>query len=516
MSSEPAPHTESPPPPNRFGRSGVLVFVVALATAGAFGVAGILTRDHAASNDVLFPLMLIIGGVGIAWSLVLAVRAVANRESLLFPYLIALPVFWALSVPLLQTWPEFNRGGEDRWYFLHAGLFPLLIPLGVFALTIAGPPLFWLVWKRNRAEESERPRLRRRARWIFFGVATAVFILLLPFGFYLYGGTMNRYEIWTLDAVRYMPNWIGDVDYFVLRQVSGKASERLATRMLDEGLLSPDTMIVEIANKGWVDVDRSFSALLQKSRTHALKSARDAMMSPSGPPDERIARYFGECGSVEDVENVMRTNGFSKLNPVAQKGFLDGVTTREDKFRFVAAADALVKESETAPATQVSDPVFAAMYIVCSGNDDVVVRTMFMKILDVGGQNVMRVASLLRANNRSDILKLGFMRPEAPTRHAVLVGVLRQDLLEFGRFSTAEELRVTYKQLLESSDEMDRVITALIVLAGERKIHEGEMLHYSLTPRGKNSNLSALQLGRSISPAEKQNLVERALELMSK
>jgi len=520
--TSPAPVTAAPTvPANRFGRSGILVLLVTLATAGAFGGVAYLIRDESASKDVLLPLMLIIGGVGLVWSIVLAIRAVANRESLLFPFLIALPIFWGLSVPLLQTWPETNRGTDDKWYFLHFFLFPLIIPQGVFALTMAAPPLLWFWRKTQIAEEAERPRLRRRTRKIFLAIATAVFVLLLPFGFYLYGGTMNRQaKFWTQSAVAEMPRWVGDVTFAALKGIPGSACERYAGEMVSRGLLSPRAMEEQIeaqillVNRG--NASYAFFAYDDHSPKDAMALARKLMSAPSGAKEHTIAKYFTERAHPEELHAFFKPERFSALNSDTKLGLMLGVASRRDVSDFINDIEMLMKANESV-ATQVSGDYFnAARFLACEAEDEVAKR-MFLSVINLGARSTDRIIEALMFKKRFSVLLTGLQHNEAPKRHLVLYHILQfTKERSIRRNHSVVEVRFLFSNLLNSADDLDRILTALIVLRLTDELSERMAQKYFLADYGNIPPGPTRAQIQAAGHAENKALVERALEVLNR
>lgn len=511
MATNDSTSLESVPPANRLGRSGLLVFAVSLATAGAFGGVAYLMRDQSASKDVLMPLMYIIGGVGLSWAVVLGVRAVANRETLLFPFLIALPIFWGLSIPLLQTWPEVNRGEDDKWYFLHVGLFPLIIPLGVFALSVAAPPLFWFWRKTQRADEAERPKLRRRTRKIVLTIATAVFVLLLPFGFYLFAGTMAHDRQWTASVIEVMPRWIGNADYALLRAVPGKYSDRMAEVLLQRGLLTPSKVQDEIEARvngvGGTDPSEAFLSLSRQSPSDARALARKLMSTLTGSKNDTIAAYFAEQSSAPELKMFLEPERFPALNGDTKSGLMAGLNRRKDKQVFVADCEALM-DADTLSAG------FAGIMLAGAADDTVLLRT-YLKMIDRNDPNVERFTAILQSESRDSVLAQAIQKTEPPKRVSVLLGMLKRGVsLSSGRrLRNQPKSMFALGRVLDSADEMERVSAALIILFDGDEMPAGTAMKYGLIRGSANSvKLTPVQL-RIAGDKENRALVERARAL---
>jgi len=505
------PVTQSPRP-NRYGRSAISVLLVALITSGAFaGVSKLV--DQGDAQDVLLPLAIIIGSVGIVWALVLAIRAVANRESLLFPFLVLLPVFWGLSIPLLLTWPEPSRGEDDKWYFLHFFLFPLIIPLGVFALTVAAPSLLWLRRKISRAEEADRLRLRRQVRKTFLAISAAVFLVLAPFGFYLYGGTMNQGEgepWWTVDAVGHMPRFLGDINYRILRVLPGKKCAKLADALMDRGLLSANLMADEIETRILtLDSNRAFLSLAKRSPAEALTLARKLMSALTGTKEDVVSKYFAKNVSAGELREFLKPERFSVLNRDTRVGLMFGLTARSDANDFIADAENLLDGDELTAA-------LAAQFLADRVNDEAAQR-VYLKVIDAGGRNVDRMTDALQTKRRGAVLAVGMNHVDPVKRQAALKAILRKTLsTQSVRYKEVPEYRIAFTRLLESPDEMDRVLVALILLTSADEMTPRMLQAYDLSRRNPNPVLLAPLRLHAVGDAQNRALVERARDLLRK
>lgn len=120
----------------RFGRTAVVVHLLSILAAGMMFLIGYFQHDLTDRN-VFSAFGLAMGGVGLVWSIVLAVRAGYNKEPLLLPLLIPLMVGWELSIPLALLWLDPKRGYKNNWYEIHYVCAPLILPLLTFSATAA-------------------------------------------------------------------------------------------------------------------------------------------------------------------------------------------------------------------------------------------------------------------------------------------------------------------------------------------------------------------------------------------
>lgn len=467
---------------SRHGRTALVVLAMTVLTTGAFaGVAYGLGLDTA-TEDALLGLMYSVGGVGVVWSMVLAVRALRQGEPVGRPVAVVMLPLWGLSVPLMMTWVSDKRGRIDDNYLIHVLCLPVIVPM----LTLAATTAFgFYIWKRLgalRVPEPERPARLRAAR-IWFVVSGGLLLLVLsPFFFYAYGGSMNSEQrtepIGSLTAVKSLPRWMGDVVYRVWKWLPASAQGSRPIVLVENGLISGslhrDVVDEILRTKTPSPLEEDILHVYMRDypqETVAIVLERAAADDLSNPfLDYFSGRQFVQCASSEQIAQLCRAESVRIKPTQFQLGIVSGLRiigmTAPAKLRAKAGPEvieaariwskngnqSLVRESccllatigDTEDALQAIETAYAAKFRW--GND----------IVDIVIKHVDR--------RRGEVWERMLTHPDINIQQRAL-GVVAAEFQNNSDLLQNQNLPKVLEAQLASPDGARRVTTALIILA---------------------------------------------------
>jgi len=370
-----------PAPSRRFGRTALVVLAMTVVTAGAFGGVAFGLNVDAQTQDALAGLMYTVAIVGVVWSIVLSVRALKHGEPIFWPGTVLLILLWGASVPLLMTWTKSSRGRYDDLYFLHVLCLPALIPFLTFAFTLSFPLYLWKRRTALRSAESEQPFLLKRARRWLIVSALLLLIVVGPFVFYAYGGTMYKKEVWTVGVVEKMPRWMGNLIYRCWMLLPASAQGSRSRALVEYGLISAEfhrALIDDAKNKP----DRFIIKMFSKNHPdEAMAYARERIAQDdfSNPIFESdLAFTFFQSASHAEIIEMCRVERFQKMPMEFLNGLLSRIYRSEEGHQFLDYARAWYASGV--------EPAYSrgAQMLVLYGSDEEVLR-VFEKSVDVNG-----------------------------------------------------------------------------------------------------------------------------------
>jgi hypothetical protein len=256
-------------PGHRFGRTAMLIHLLAwlaFSTAWLFMIAlGELSPESQAIQGV--------GGATaltfVAWSGLLAFRAIWHGERIWVPTLVLVLVAIEGLLPCIWLWDPLLTGNNPLSplfeFVLWAGL-PLFVPFLVFGSVLA-VPVAWIgewIWERWKSKRKPDGWTRHRRLKVGFVMYLAVFLLLVvtvfPYALYAYVALeQNHRKIWSSPF-----NWqapvLSSIPDFIRTGLDEFCSKRLPWRfvrhrvaLIETGQLPKERLLINMGDS-WEEV----------------------------------------------------------------------------------------------------------------------------------------------------------------------------------------------------------------------------------------------------------------------
>ena len=502
---------------SRFGRTALIVLLVAISTSAAIVIVKRFAFADSYEGEVLTIMSGIIGMVGLFWTIVLTMRGALRGEPLIWPFLIALLVFWIASIPMIGTWSADDRGGDNNWSYFHFICLPMVLPLLAISFSVGLPIFAWMYLRAIRSSDAKVQSSTKQKAWLYLNLISSVmFMGMLPFAFYAYGGTMGpntKIKHWTTKVAHKMPRWLGDWDFRIMEVLSNQLTINARSYLLARGLVSSTLLIEKLEALGLNVDDRGiyFSYFARYYSEDALRWIRNQRSHiPPIAFNIDTAEHFAQFANDGEVRPLFELPHFEAMDYETQRGLIDGLMGRKDAKEYLLVIEALMAGKQ-------STTDLTWKFIESYADDATAIR---LYIGMIGVKDLRSATTELTIQPRGDVIAAALMVPDVQKQQLVMSALLSRTSITPGsqivRQRKVPAYRTAFSLLLNSPESLNRVLAALLVHQYSFALSQKAILQYGLATDSNRLLEFKPDKWRGVKEEDNQALVEDARRLLEK